>query len=136
MPIELNLRKQKWLLLVIYRPPDQNLAYFSEFLSGLLDFYSVNYENFVIMGDFNSECYSTEISDLVSFHEMNSLITGPTCFKSAAGRCIDLILTNKRKSFQKSSSFETGISDYHHMIFTVLKTTHSNVPIPFLQIFL
>ena len=43
-----------------------------------------------------------------------NLIKEKTCFKSQHGRCIDVILTNKKHSFMKSQSFETGFSDHHH----------------------
>ena len=36
--------------------------------------------------------------------------------------CIDLILTNHPKCFQNSGVYETGISDFHKLTFTVLKT--------------
>ena len=39
IPVEINLRKRKWLHVAIYRPPSQNLAYFLNKLSDLLDFY-------------------------------------------------------------------------------------------------
>ena len=57
-----------------------------------------------------------------------SLINTPTCFKSVDGSCIDLILTNKKHSFQKTQSFETGVSDHHHMIYTMLKQTFVALP--------
>ena len=45
-----------------------------------------------------------------------------TCFKSPDNpKTIDLILTNKKRSFMGSSTVETGLSDFHAMIFTVLK---------------
>ena len=37
-------------------------------------------------------------------------------------------MTNKKYSFQKSQSFETGISDHHHLIYTMLKATFSYLP--------
>ena len=112
----------------MYRPTDQNLSYFIDILSELLDVYAKNYERIVIFGDFNKESCSVEISHLMSFHNLSTLVNKPTCFKSPDVRCIDLILTNKRNCFQRSSSFETGISDFHYMIYTVLKTTNSNMP--------
>ena len=45
-----------------------------------------------------------------------------TCFKGD-GSCIDLILTNRKYCFKNTSSFETGISDHHHLIYSMLKTT-------------
>ena len=38
-------------------------------------------------------------------------------------RCIDLFLTNSVQKFQNRSVFATGITDFHEMILTVLKTS-------------
>ena len=54
---------------------------------------------------------------------LSNLIKGPVCFKSANGSMIDLFLTTNKHLFQKTDSFETDISDNHHLIATVLKTT-------------
>ena len=49
-------------------------------------------------------------------------MVNPTCFKSSDNpRTKDLILTNKKRSFTGSSTVETVLSDFHIMIFTVLK---------------
>ena len=37
--------------------------------------------------------------------------------------CIDLVLTNNPNSFQNSGVIETGLSDFHKMTVTVMKTT-------------
>ena len=126
--IELNLRKQKWLLLSIYRPPYQRLNYFIKYLSNYIDSLESNYQNIIIMGDFNAESNVPEISSFMTCYNLSSLLKTPTCFKSGAGSCIDLILTNKRMSFKGTTSFETGVSDYHHLIYTVLKTTFTPLP--------
>ena len=39
------------------------------------------------------------------------------------GSCIDLILTNRRHSFKHTSSIETGLSNHHHLISSMKKTT-------------
>ena len=38
----------------------------------------------------------------------------------------DLVLANRIYSFQYTRSYETGLSDHHHMIYTMLKTTFIN----------
>ena len=38
--------------------------------------------------------------------------------------CIDLILTNCLRSFQNSCVIETGLSDVHNMVVTVMETTY------------
>ena len=42
--------------------------------------------------------------------------------------CIDLILTNKPKSFQGTYVIETGLSDFHRMTLAVLKTHYRKLP--------
>ena len=53
---------------------------------------------------------------------MNNLINKPTCFQSNKPTCIDLILTNKKNLFKLSNTFETGISDHHKLVSTILKS--------------
>ena len=50
---EINLKKENWLFLGIYKPPSLNRQYFLNSLSDLLDFYSNHYDNKVILRDFN-----------------------------------------------------------------------------------
>ena len=38
------------------------------------------------------------------------------CFKGDGGSYIDLLIINSKFSFMKANSFETGLSDHHHMI--------------------
>ena len=35
--------------------------------------------------------------------------------------CIDLIITNSPNSFQNTSTFCTGLSDFHKLVVTILK---------------
>ena len=47
-----------------------------------------------------------------------------TCFKNPDNpSCIDLILTNCSRSIQNSGVIETGLSDFHKLVVTVMKTT-------------
>ena len=55
IPFELNLRKEKWMLMCIYRPPSQNKQYFLGNLSEIIDHFSSIYDNYIILGDFNIE---------------------------------------------------------------------------------
>ena len=48
----------------------------------------------------------------------------PTCFKNLDNPSrIYLILTNCSRSFQNSGAIETGLSDFHKLVVTVMKTT-------------
>ena len=44
VPFELNLRKEKWMFMCIYRPPKQGSQYFLENLSLIIDHYSGIYD--------------------------------------------------------------------------------------------
>ena len=50
-------------------------------------------------------------------HDLYNLIKGKTCFKSIQGTCIDLILTNQSYSFENLCTIDTGVSDFHGMVF-------------------
>ena len=122
IPFELNLRKGKWLFVSIYKPPLQNNQYFVSILSDLLDFYSNEYDNKVVLGDFNLDPSSLSMLSFVDSQNLVSLIKNKTCFKGT-GSCIDLILTNRKYSFKNTSSYKTGLSDHHHLIYLAMKTT-------------
>ena len=70
---ELNLRKQKWLIVTIYRPPHQDLIYFVEHISHILDQYQC-YENVVVIGDFNAESNEKKLSPLIEDYNLYNLI--------------------------------------------------------------
>ena len=112
IPFELNLRKEKWMFMCIYRPPKQNNQYFLENLSSIADHSSTIYDNYIFIRDFNMK---PSCPALRSFNLFN-LIKTDTCF-NGKGRCIDLILTNRRYCFKYLSTFETGLSDHHHLIY-------------------
>ena len=47
--------------------------------------------------------------------------------------CIDLILTNYRKSFKSTLIIKIGLSDFHKLIVTGLKVKHGKVPLKIIQ---
>ena len=56
------------------------------------------------------------------------LYNKPTCFKSKQGSNIDLLLTNKSRSFKHTNAFETGLSDYHLLVYTMFRITFEKIP--------
>ena len=51
-----------------------------------------------------------------------------TCLKNVNNpSCIDLFLTNCGPSFQHTTMVTTGLSDFHKMVVTVMKTTFPKV---------
>ena len=67
---------------------------------------------------------------------LNSLIKQPTCFKNPENpTCIGMILTNKPRSFQSTCVIEIGLSDFHGITISTLKTHFRKLPpkIPYIQ---
>ena len=121
MCIEINLRKQKWVVVGIYRPPNLKDSYFVDHLSRVIDLYRKQYDNLIIMGNFNLEETDLHIKNiLISFNLVN-LVKENTCFKGPP-KCYDMILTNRKYHFQNTLALTTGFSDFHKMTVTVLKT--------------
>ena len=87
-----------------------------------MDNYSVKYDNFILLGDLNSVPTESAVKDFCETYSCKNLIKDNTCFKNLLQRsCIDLIITNRPKSFQNSVAVETGLPDFHKMTLTVMK---------------
>ena len=115
--VEINLKKQKWLVIAIYTPPSQCKNYFLTELTKILGKCRESYENTVILGDFNMQPTNQILKTFLDDNNFVNLIKSNTCFKSKPGSCIDLILTNKPKSSQNSVVMKTGVSDHDALIF-------------------
>ena len=126
--IEINLKKKKWLLFGGY---NSNKCFIKDYLSEIsthLDTLITDYENLIIMGDFNSELTETHMADFCNTYDLSNLIKDATCYKNPNNpSCIDLILTNKNKLFQHSNALETGLSDFHKLTVSVLKMTYKKL---------
>ena len=128
LPAEMNLKKQKWLVVAIYTPPSQCKIYFITELTKVLDKCRSNFENIVVLGDFNMEPTNQEMITFMSGNDFIHIIKSNTCFKTLTRTCIRLILTNKLKNFQNTGVTETGVSDHHLLIFSFLKTSFTKMP--------
>ena len=125
--IEINLLKTKLLFFGSYRSDHADFGVSTEeYLNQVclaLDKYS-SYDKFLLAGDFNIEETNDFMEDFLFEHSVTNLVKEPTCFKSLDNpSCIDLFLTNSPQSFLKTSTITTGLSDFHRMVVTVMKTT-------------
>ena len=120
--IELKLRKNKWLLCGSYNPHRRFISNHLIDIGRNLDLLSTNYDNILLLGDFNAEVENNFLKEFCDLYGMKSLIRIPTSYENPANpTCIDLMLTNSNQSFQISCAIETRLSDFHKMIVTVLK---------------
>ena len=121
--IEIILRKKKWLLFCSYNPQKGNITSHMQHLSQGLDRHLPNYDNVLILGDFDSESNDSCLENFCQLYGFSNLVNEPTCFKSLENpSCTDVFLTNRPKCFLSTTTIETGISDFHKMVITVQKT--------------
>ena len=126
--VEISLRKAKWLLFGGYRPPRQQAEYFLKHVNYALDTYRQILDKFLLAGDFNIEETDPVMSEFLFKNDSKNLVQQKTCFKSTNNpSCIDLFVTNSPRSFQKTITFSSGLSDFHKMIWTVLKSIFPKV---------
>ena len=97
--------------------------YYFENVSKALDIYSEHYEKFILTGDFNAEDKEPILNNFLYQYDAKNIVKDKTCFKSIENpSCIDLIITNSRNSFKNTTAISTGLSDFHKMVLTILKT--------------
>ena len=120
--LELNLRKRKWLICCSYDAHKSSTVRHTKIIRNYLDSYSSKYENLILLGDFNSEPTEPAMSN---FYQI--FVKEATCSKNPEKPpCIDLILTNRTRCFQNTNTIESGLSDFHKMITSVMKIFFQN----------
>ena len=110
------------LLCCSYNPNFSQISFHLNELGKNLDTLTSKYDNTILLGDFNTEPADMAVSSFCEIYNLKNLIKDKTCFKPS---CIDLIITNRPKSFKNYMVIETGLSDFHKMCFTVMKMYHS-----------
>ena len=118
------MRKRKWLVCCLCNPHKDNISNHLQLIRKKLDLYSSSYERIILVGDFSSEINDKCMNDFCESYNLSSLIRDSTCYKNPENpSCIDLFLMNFPNSFQNFGVVETGLSDFHRMIVTVMKTS-------------
>ena len=74
------------------------------------------------MEEFNLGPHDKSLGYFLNSNSLVNLLETNTCFKGS-GSCIGLILTNRKYFFKDTNPYDPGLSDHHHMILTMLKTT-------------
>ena len=98
-------------------------------ISKSIDKFVSYYDNIIIFGDFNSEISEDKMREFCELYNLRNLVKDPTCYKNPQNpSCIDLIITNRPNSFQGTIVIETGLSDFHKLTISVLKTFFKKQP--------
>ena len=109
----------------------ENLTDFFEEMTTSLTKVTSSYENITI-GDFNIDITcrgvsSNTLSDFCDLFHLTNIVKCDTCYTKTHTSFIDLILTNKPPSFNKTLVSGTGLSDYHKVITTFFKLHFSRL---------
>ena len=120
--VEIRLKKKTWLFCSSYNPKKNLKANHLNCIGRNLDSRLEQYENFILMGDFNVEPNHATMKNFCQIYGCKNIVKDKACFKNSIHpTCIDLIITNRPKSFQESEVNETGLSDFHKMSLTIMK---------------
>ena len=88
--------------------------------------------NIVILGDLNVNMLKSNVlSDWLDISGLKNVIKEPTC-KKGLPSLLDVLITNKPKRLQYSSSLYIGLSDFHNLVcagtkFHVSKRKRTNI---------
>ena len=126
IPIEIRLNNSKWLVISIYRPPKKDLEYLLANLTKILDFY--DFDRCLLIGDFNTNPENDSLRLFMESQLLYNHVKFKTCFKANQGSCIDLILSNQKHCLHSTGGVNTGVSDHHHLIYTMLRSTYHRKP--------
>ena len=119
----LRNRKRRYLC-CSYSPNKNNIQFHLENLTKSLALYSSNYENLIILGDFNVSIDNSYMAGFCDTYDLRSLTMEPTYYKNPENpTCIDLISTNHPLSSQTFCILETGLSDFHKMTVPIMKAS-------------
>ena len=126
---EITIKSRKWFILAFYRPPNnENIHTFFNYISKCTEKALCKYENIVLLGDINIDTLKKKGSKVQLFNQfcetfdMTNLIKSNTCFTKSSESSIDIILTNRPRFFFHCQSVETGISDVHTMVCTLMRS--------------
>jgi hypothetical protein len=121
LAVETLIRKEKWILISIYKQPKVGINYINETIDKLMLMLAQNELNIVILGDFNINMLKRNVfSDCLDIHGLVNIVKDVTCFKGTPSM-IDLVITNKPKRFINTISVDTGLSDFHCLLCTATK---------------
>ena len=127
--IEMNIKSKKWLLCCTYNPNKSLIENPLRQLQKQLEAFSEMYEHFLIMGDFNADVSDPSVTSFCTLFKLKSIVKEQAYYKNPENpSCIDLFLTNCPRSFHNTCLYETGLSDFHKLVATILRTSFEPLP--------
>ena len=119
MIIEVNVRKEIWFFIIVYRPPQINTSYLCLALEQMSEKCQFLGKSVFVMGDLNVNVLKNRhaLADFLDTYCMQNVVKGPTCFKNPDNpTLVDVILTDSWSRVHKCINVGNGISDFHNLI--------------------
>ncbi len=97
-------------------------------LTTIVDQELLDYDFITIIGNLNNNLLVTKsdvnkhLIEFMNSQVMSNIIKMPTCFKTPWGTLLDVIITTYKYRYLSSGAFNTGLSDFHHLTYGVLRT--------------
>ena len=133
--LEVTISKKKWCVTFAYRPPcNNNKDGFLKELNKFLSNVTRKYENVLVVGDLNIDILYKKkdsknyLSDFCATFSLSNLISEVTWVKSLVGSSIDVMLTNRPRSFHHISLIETGMNDCRKLILSLFRAFFKRIP--------
>ena len=121
--MKFTLENQNVFSLALVIHLHKTISIFLIVLIKVLDTYN-NYDNILLTGDFNAEGDELFLSIFLYQHYLFNLVRVGTCSRnSSKPTSVDLFLTSKITHFQNIVAVCSGLSDFHKLVLTVLKTS-------------
>lgn len=121
MFLEVYIYNVKFLIGVIYRVPHLNLKQFVEHLDNLLSLITPQYDNILLLGDFNIDhTFHNLVTECLESYEFEQLISEPTRVTRISSKIIDVIYTNNIELVKESGVINSDLISDHMCIYTDL----------------
>lgn len=116
--IELHFGRLNILLGVIYRVPTNNVVTFLQHIDDLLSFTMPQFENIIILGDFNiDQSLDNVLADCMCSYDFQQLISEPTRITTHSQKIIDLIFSNNCEFILNSGTINADSISDHRAVF-------------------
>jgi hypothetical protein len=122
LSIEICINKKKLLYVCLYKPPKVSNDHLNYVLEETANKSQGSFDSVYILGDLNVNMLKVPnvVSNFNDIYGFTCLINEATCFKGNP-TCLDVILTNNKRSITNTLNCNLGISDFHNMICGVTK---------------
>ena len=110
LSVEVSINKETWLLISMYKQTKVRTMLLIDCLEAVTNEFALDNCNIVILGDLNVNMLKSNVlSDWLDISGLKNVIKEPTCRKGLPS-LLDVLITNKPKRLQYSSSIDINIS--------------------------